>query len=128
THKNQQGDRCLWTWRGPLPTANWPSAFCRRNKLSNNPATIGHGTAATAFVESKSKSRSFHHLPEVPRERSTASLLVRCRIGRRPRTLVKARTNSGKAKWIFHACGQMGAPETRYCCADRVVCCSGGGV
>ena len=29
----QQGNRCLWTWCGPLPIAHRPSAVCRRNYL-----------------------------------------------------------------------------------------------
>ena len=35
-------------------------------------------------VKSESRSRSFHDLPEVPRERSEAPLLFRSRAGRRP--------------------------------------------
>ena len=33
TTQRQQRDRCLWTWRGPLPIAHRSSAFCRRNNL-----------------------------------------------------------------------------------------------
>ena len=113
TRKTQQGHGCLWTWRGALPTADWPSAFCWRNNLRDDQATAGHRAAATAPVESKNRSRSFHDLSEVPRERSKAPLLFRSRAGRRPGTLAKARANPGKAKWIFHTGQQMGATESK---------------
>ena len=79
----QQRHRCLWTWRGPLPIADRSSAFCRRNNLRDDQVTAGYRAAATAPVKSESRSRSFHNLPEVSRERSTAPLLVRSRAGRR---------------------------------------------
>ena len=79
-----QRNRCLWAWCSALPTSNRPSAFCRRNNLRDDQVTAGNRAAATALVESKSRSRSFYHLPEVSRERSTAPLLFRSRAGRRP--------------------------------------------
>src|SRR5437764_1377611 len=48
-----------------------------------------HRTAATAPAESENRSRPFHYLPQVPRERSRAPLFFRSRAGRRPRTLAK---------------------------------------
>ena len=79
THKTQQGHGCLWTWRGALPIADRPSAFCRRNNLRDYQATPGHRAAATAPVESENRSRSFHDLSEVSGERSKAPLLFRAR-------------------------------------------------
>ena len=38
----QQRHRCLWTWRGALPIANRPSAFCRRNNLRDDQVSAGH--------------------------------------------------------------------------------------
>ena len=35
----QQRDGCLWPWCRPLPTAYWPSAFCRGNNLRDNQVT-----------------------------------------------------------------------------------------
>ena len=32
-------DGCVWTWRGALPIADWPSAFCWRNNLRDDQAT-----------------------------------------------------------------------------------------
>ena len=78
-----QRDRCLWTWRGPVSTAHRPSAFCRRNNLRDHQVTFGNRAAATAPVKSENRSRSFHYMPEVPGERSTAPLLVRSRARRR---------------------------------------------
>ena len=34
--------RCLWTWRGLLPTANRPSTFCRRNNLRDYQVSAGY--------------------------------------------------------------------------------------
>ena len=37
--KTYKRHRCLWTWRGALPTADRPSAFCWRNNLRDDQAT-----------------------------------------------------------------------------------------
>ena len=54
-------------------------------------------------LNQQNRSRAFHGLPEVPRERSAAPLLVRSRAGGRPRTLAKARTNPCAAHRNFCA-------------------------
>ena len=43
----------------------------------------GNRAAVTAAVESESRSRSFDHLPEMPRERSATPLSLGSRTGRR---------------------------------------------
>ena len=95
--KANQRNRCLWAWRSALPASNRPSTLCRRNNLRDDQVTSGNRAAATASVECESRSRSFHDLPEVPRERSAAPLLFCSRAGRRPGTLAKARTNPSQA-------------------------------
>ena len=87
---SQQRHRCLWTWRSSLPIADRSAAFCRWNNLRDYQATLGHRAAATAPLKSENRSRSLNNLPQMPRERSKASLLVRSRAGRRPGTLAKA--------------------------------------
>ena len=82
--KTNQHNRCVWAWCSALPASNRPSTFCRRNNLRDYQVTSGNRAAATASVESESRSRSFYHLPEVSRERSAAPLLFRSRAGRRP--------------------------------------------
>jgi serine/threonine protein kinase len=54
------------------------------------------------LLKPQSRSRSFGHLLEVPRERSAAPLSRGCGTGRRPGTLAKARADPREAKWIFH--------------------------
>ena len=86
TETNQR-NRCVWAWCSALPTSHWPSAFCRRHNLRDHQVTSGNRAAATTSVESESRSRSFYHLPEVSRERSTAPLLFCSRPCRRLGTL-----------------------------------------
>ena len=62
-----QRNRCVRAWCSALPTSHWPSAFCWRNNLRDDQVTSGNRAAATASVESESRSRSFYHLPEVSR-------------------------------------------------------------
>ena len=83
TETNQRNRR-LWAWRSALPTSNWPSTLCGRYNLRDYQVTSGNRAASTASVESESRSRSFHDLPEVSRERSAAPLLFRSCVGRRP--------------------------------------------
>ena len=47
-------------------------------------AAAGHRTTATALVKSENRPRSLNNLPQMPRERSKAPLLIRSRAGRRP--------------------------------------------
>ena len=98
-----QRNRCLWTWRSALPTADRSAAVCRWDNLRNYQVTPGYRAAATAPLKSENRSRPLNNLPQVSRERSAASLLVRSRAGRRPGTLAKARTDSGPPHRSFHA-------------------------
>ena len=122
-----QRDRCLRTWRSALPTADRSSAFCWRNNLRDDQVTAGHRAAATASVKSENRSRSFHNLPQVSRERSKAPLLFRSRAGRRPRTLAKARADPGAAQWNFHPRQKMGATQSNQRAACSVAGRSGSG-
>src|SRR5438552_8598216 len=67
-------------------------------------------------MESENRSRAFHNLPEVFGERSKRSLLFCSRAGGRPRTLAKARADSGTPQWNFHSRSQMGTTEPKHRC------------
>ena len=67
------------------------------------------------LCESENRSRPFHDLPEVSRERSKAPLPFRALAGRRPRPLAKARTNPGEPQWVLHTLQEMGATESKHC-------------
>ena len=56
--------------RGLLPTAHGPSTVCRWNNLRDNQVSARDRAAATASVESENRSRSFHNMPQMPREGS----------------------------------------------------------
>ncbi len=77
-------DRCLRAWRRVSTTSYSAIPFRWRNDLRNYPAGSGNRAATAASVKSESGSRSFHDLPEMSRERSTAPLLLRSGAGRRP--------------------------------------------
>ena len=65
--KANQRNGCVRAWCSALPASNQSSALCRRNNLRDYQVTAGNRAAATASVESESRSRSFYHLPEVSR-------------------------------------------------------------
>jgi serine/threonine protein kinase len=108
----EQHYRCLWAWCSSLPTADRSSALCWRYHLRNDQATLGYGAAATASLKSENRSRSQHNLPQMPRERSEASIFVRSRVGRRSRTLAKARTDPSLAHWNFRPWQKVGATQS----------------
>ena len=69
---------------------------------------------ATAPLKSENRSRPFHDLPEVPRERSAASLRIRSRTGRRPRTLAAARANRGATHWFCYPRKEMATTQSSH--------------
>ena len=86
----QQRHRCLWTWCCTLPVAHRSAAVCRWSNVRDDQVTAGYRTAATASVKSENRSRPLNNLPQMPRERSKASILFCSRAGRRFGTLAKA--------------------------------------
>jgi len=51
------------TRRGALPTADWSSAFCRRNNIRDDQVASRHRAATTAGFKPENRSRSQHDLP-----------------------------------------------------------------
>ena len=114
TETNQRNRR-VRAWRSALPTSNRPSTICWRNNLRDYQVTSGNRAAATASVESESRSRSFYHLPEVPGERSTAPLLFGSRASGRLGTLAKARTDPSQAYRSVSPWKKMAATKSNRC-------------
>ena len=85
----------------------------------------GERAAAAAVVESKNRSRPFNNLSQVPGERSKAPVFFRSGTCRRPRTLAKARADSGTPHRNFHSSTQMGASKSSYYCLDWIIGCFG---
>src|SRR5207247_9879926 len=89
---------------------------------------VGYRAAATTPLESEDRSRSFHDLFEMSRERFKASLFFRSRAGPGFGALAKLRTNSCPTYWNFHARKEMGATQSKYRCHVGYVARAGGAV
>src|SRR5262249_4307699 len=77
------------------------------------------------LLKSENGSRSLNNLPQVSRERSKATLLVRFSASGRPRALAQARTNPSSTHWILHSWKKMGATESKHSRSYHAVGCAG---
>src|SRR5262245_1190675 len=101
--------------------------FCRRNNLRDDQATFGNRTTAATPVEYKRRSRSFHDLPEVPRERSCASLLFCFSACRRLGTLAETRANPSQTHRSSWPWEEMAPTKSNYCHGSSIVARTGSG-